>query len=244
MEAQVEILQSLLKPAEPMVLATVVDVRGSSPAKPGFKILVPAGGATVGSAGGGGLEQNVVADARECLASGKPALRSYKLTESGTGMWCGGEVTVFFEPYLPPATVWIFGYGHVGREVSQLVASAGFRCVIAHDQDIAGLDVQKISWDTLSPFPEIGRSDFVLVLTMNHETDMKILVRLAETRPRYVGVIGSKRKGEKLVEELAKRGIDAAGLNLHVPVGLPIHAVTPREIAISIAAELIREKNG
>ena len=246
MEAPVDLFKRLAEERGPVALATIVEVRGSSPGKESFKLLVYPDGKTVGTVGGGRLELLVKEEALRALASGKSSLVTYQLTEDGAGMWCGGEVKVFIEPYLPPATVWVFGHGHVACEVVRLLPPLGFMPRVVDDvvASDAGADQWTLSWETLAPFPPIQSGDYVLLLTMDAQRELKILSLLNPIRPRYAGVIGSKRKGERLRNELAALGVNPAVLNLHVPVGLPIRARTAAEIAVSIAAELVQESHG
>jgi xanthine dehydrogenase accessory factor len=105
-----ETLQAALSSRQPIVLATVVDVQGASPARAGFKLLVRGDGSCLGNVGGGALEQRMREDAAAALAGGQPRLAHYRLTEAGPdalGMLCGGEVTVFIEPFLPKPTLLI-----------------------------------------------------------------------------------------------------------------------------------------
>lgn len=238
-----EIYARLSEGAGPMALATAVAVRGSTPCKPGFKLLVYPDGSTLGSAGGGKLEQLVIADAQAAIADGKPVQKTYELTEDATGMWCGGEATIYIEPYLPPTRLWVFGYGHLAREVQSLATRAGFAVQIVHQEDVAGANIWRFDWAQLSPWPGIGAGDYVLLLTMDAERELRLAAKLAQAPPRYLGIAGSRTKAARLKQELAAQGVAAEQLHLHLPVGMEIHARTAAEISVSIVSELIKERN-
>jgi len=243
METQLDIYRLLLEEPGPVVLATVVGVKGSTPGKLGFKMLVYPDGRKYGTVGGGLLEELVIAAAQEALAAGIPVLKQYSLTEDATGMWCGGEATVLLEPHSPPATLWIFGFGNLGNEVHALLGGLPFKPVFIHDQPVPGESSAAIDWQALSPFPEIGAADYILLLTLDAERELEIITKAAAAQPRFIGVVGSKTKAAKLRAALDGRGLDAGALYLHCPVGLDIGSKTVKEIAISIVAELIKEHN-
>jgi len=92
---------------------------------------------------------------------------------------------------------------------------------------------------------KIDRSSAVVICTRAHSLDKEWLSRLAGYSPRYIGMLGSRTKARRIFEELEAEGLPHEDLeHVHTPVGLDIGAVTPEEIAVSIAAELIREWRG
>lgn len=89
-----------------------------------------------------------------------------------------------------------------------------------------------------------GPDQFVVVMTFGYRTDELVIKALVSREFRYFGLLGSKKKIKKLLSDLKKEGFSQEVLDqIHAPVGLPINSQTPEEIAISIAAEIIREKN-
>ena len=103
----------LTRDGEASVLATVVESAGSSPRKAGAKMLVRGDGTIVGSVGGGRVELETLAAAREVLASGAPRTLSFSLTEE-QGHVCGGRLLVYVEPTALPPRLIVIGAGHVG----------------------------------------------------------------------------------------------------------------------------------
>jgi xanthine dehydrogenase accessory factor len=99
-------------------------------------------------------------------------------------------------------------------------------------------------YETLASLVPDGNNQFVVVMTVGYRTDDMALRALWKKQFRYLGLLGSKSKIEKMFTDYRKEEIPASLLeNIHAPVGIAIHSQTPEEIAISIAAEIIRVKN-
>src|SRR5437764_7599213 len=97
-------------------VATIVNVRGSIPSFKTAKMLVRDDGSIVGTIGGGCVEAEVWQAAREVMESEKPRTLTFNLNQDpkyDTGLVCGGTLEVFVEPVLPPASLYVFGAGHV-----------------------------------------------------------------------------------------------------------------------------------
>jgi xanthine dehydrogenase accessory factor len=91
----------------------------------------------------------------------------------------------------------------------------------------------------------VGDHSYVVIVTRGHGGDQAILRQALRCRPDYIGMIGSRRKRGLIYEQLAGEGFTPDDLSrVHCPIGLPIGAETPEEIAISIAAELIATRAG
>ena len=107
----------------------------------------------------------------------------------------------------------------------------------AHQKKI--IDYEKI--EALIPENE---NQFVVIMTFGYRTDGMVLRHLIHQKFRYLGLLGSKAKVEKMLNELRSEGIDESKIKaLHAPVGIQIKSQTPEEIAVSIAAEIILVKN-
>jgi len=160
----------------------------------------------------------------------------------------------FMEERLVPAPrVFVFGAGHVGAAIARAAAAAGFRVVVIDDRseyadasrfadDIAVLaaDVET----ALARYP-LTVGDAVVIATRGHRNDALILERVATSPAGYVGLLGSRRKKAVVTKGLKAAGVPAKSLQrVRVPVGLPIGAVTPEEIAVSVVAELIGWRRG
>ncbi len=117
-------------------LATVIAVRGSAPAREPMKILVRADGSTLGSVGGGCLEEEVKRQAQRVIEEERPCRVAMALNAEDSvdgALICGGEVEVYLEPITAPPLV-LFGGGHVGRAVATLAARVGFRLLVTDDR--------------------------------------------------------------------------------------------------------------
>jgi xanthine dehydrogenase accessory factor len=238
-------------------LATVIEVRGSAPAREPMKILVRADGTTLGSVGGGCLEEEVKRCALQVIEEDRTARVAMSLTEEDTpggALICGGQVEVFVEPITAPPLV-IFGGGHVSRAVAQLAARVGFRILVTDDRPAyCSRERFPMAAETRVEYPDaaartvpIDRSTFVLVMTRTHADDRRILEELYRRRadPRYLGMIGSGIKARRTFDHLVEAGVEKAWLRrVRTPVGLRIGARTADEIAVSIVSELIAVRRG
>lgn len=240
----VEVLDALraaAAEATSVALATVVDVRGASPARTGFKLLVRADGSSLGNVGGGALEQRVREDAAAALADGRPRLTRYRLTETGEdalGMLCGGEVTVFIEPYLPGPVLLIVGGGHIGRPLAELARIVGY--------DVQVVDVRPERGDRPQFDPAaITSLTYVVLITEDHVTDEAALRQALPTPAPYIGMIGSLRKVGILLDHLRAEGTsDAALARVRAPIGLNTGGREPAEIALAILTEIECVRHG
>jgi xanthine dehydrogenase accessory factor len=232
-------------------VATIVNVRGSIPSFKTAKMLVRDDGSIVGTIGGGCVEADVWQAAREVMESEKPRTLKFDLNQDpkyDTGLVCGGTLEVFVEPVLPPALLYVFGAGHVALSLCQTAASAGFDVTVTDDRSSyatkerfpAAHEVHALEFDEAMQKLDPNESSYIVIVTRGHRDDMRILRWAVQTRARYVGMIGSKRKVIEIFKTLQNEGVPAYLFDrVHAPVGLDIGAVTPEEIAVAITAELI-----
>jgi xanthine dehydrogenase accessory factor len=166
---------------------------------------------------------------------------------------CGGELEVYLEPYLPPATVFIVGAGHVGQAVAELAHWLGYRVVVHDDREDLATEEAVPDADVYLPGTidealsqhKITRNTFVVLTTRNVMVDREVLPQLAGTPAPYVGVIGSRKRWQHTKELLAEEGLSEEQLaRFHSPIGLELNAETPEEIAVSIMSEIIMLRRG
>jgi xanthine dehydrogenase accessory factor len=106
-------------------------------------------------------------------------------------------------------------------------------------------DVHAAEYEGVFPKLEINETSYVIIVTRGHRDDMRVLKLAIATPARYIAMIGSKRKVLNVIRELEKEGIPRAAFErIHAPMGLNIGAVSPEEIAISVAAEMIAVRRG
>jgi len=232
-------------------IATIVDVRGSIPSYESAKILVREDGSMIGTIGGGCVEAEVWNAAREVIETEKPRDLSFNLGQDAAydnGLICGGQLDVFVEPVIPPPHAFIFGAGHISKSLSKVASLAGFATTIIDNRDsFANRDrfpeageIFAEEYDEVFPKLAINETSYIIIVTHGHRDDMRVLRWAVETPARYVSMIGSKRKVINVVKELEKDGVSRALLErIYAPMGFEIGAVSPEEIAISVAAEMI-----
>jgi len=232
-------------------VATIVNVRGSIPSFKTAKMLVRDDGSIVGTIGGGCVEADVWRAAREVMESEKPSTLTFDLNQDpkyDTGLVCGGTLDIFVEPVLPPAVLYLFGAGHVAINLYKVARNAGFEVVVADDREAyanrerfpEAREIFAEDFDRAMARISPAEASYIVIATRGHRDDMRILRWAVQTPARYVGMIGSRRKTITIFKELQQEGIAAERFNrVHAPVGLDIGAVTPEEIAVAIAAELI-----
>jgi len=158
-----------------------------------------------------------------------------------------GAAFTFSHEMLPRAALVIAGAGHVAAALARVAAMLEFEVTVIDDRaDFSNTDrfpsaaciVGEI--DVELRRINIDAQTFVVIVTRGHRHDTDALGAVIESAARYVGLIGSRRKILTILRELRARGVSDEHLaRVHAPIGLAINAVTPGEIAVSIAAELV-----
>lgn len=237
-------------------LATVINVTGSVPRHAGSKLLVYADGAIVGTVGGGKMESLVIGEAHAALADGKTRLREYSLNDIAAGDpgICGGTVQVFIEPIHTPPTLLVIGGGHVGKALAELGRWMQWRVVLSDDRaefcnpeyvpDLAEYVICKPG--EIAERTRIDRRTYIAAVTRGLPVDINLIPALLATEAPYIGLIGSRRRWALTMRALQdERSISAEALaRVHAPIGLELQAETPKEIAVSIMAEIVMEHRG
>jgi xanthine dehydrogenase accessory factor len=232
-------------------VATIVNVRGSIPSFQTAKMLVRDDGSIEGTIGGGCVEADVWQAAREVMESEKPRTLKFDLNQDpkyDTGLVCGGTLEIFIEPILPPALLYVFGAGHVALNTCKAASAAGFDVIVADDRSSYATrerfpdarEVHALDFEEAVKKFDPHESSYIVIVTRGHRDDMRLLRWAVQTRARYVGMIGSKRKIIGIFKTLREEGLSEHLFDrVHAPIGLDIGAVTPEEIAVAITAELI-----
>ncbi|MCI0410197.1 MAG: XdhC/CoxI family protein [Acidobacteria bacterium] len=246
-----------LRQGKRLAIATIIDSAGSTPRKEGARMAVLEGGELLDSIGGGALEALVVEDAKGLILTGGSMVREYLLKEGDepgcTGMICGGRVRVHLQVELPPERLLIFGAGHVGAALAALTPALGFATTVLDDRPEflevgrfpGQVQLLRMGSGFSGDLPPVDASTYVAIVTRCHRTDLEALRRVLGTSAGYVGLIGSRRKVRVIVERLRREGFSESRLSgLRAPIGIPVGACTPEEIAVSIAAEMIQLRRG
>lgn len=162
----------------------------------------------------------------------------------------GGE-TFVLEPWTPAPPLTIVGAGHVSRPTAQIAALAGFRVLVLDDRpEFANAQrFPQAETRVLPGFADVfadapaGPGASIVIVTRGHVHDADTLAQALRTTAGYIGMIGSRRKRDAVYDRLRSQGFTEADLaRVHCPIGLPIDAETPEEIAVSIVAELIQAR--
>jgi xanthine dehydrogenase accessory factor len=231
-------------------LATIVHTNGSIPSYESSRMLVRDDGSIAGTIGGGCVEAEVWAAAKDVMQKETPRKMVFNLNNEASydnGLICGGTLEVFVEPLLPQPMLYLFGGGHVSTAVAKAASAAGFAVGIIDDRE-AFANTQRfpmaqevyISYEEAFAKIKPNASTYLVIVTRGHKDDMSVLAWAARTDARYIGMIGSKRKVLSVYKALEKEGYRAEEFKrVYAPMGLEIGALSPEEIAISIVAELI-----
>ena len=220
---------------QPFVLATVVAYKSPQSAKPGSKAIIKTDGSQIGWVGGGCVQPIVLREAKQALQTGKPKLltispdaarddwkgvESYAMTCEG-----GGSLEIYLEPFLPKPQLIIVGRSPVAETVAHLGELLDFKVIVA---------------DTEARKEDISESSYVVVATMGNG-DEEGLLSVIGTRPRYLGLVASEKKSKALIEYARAKGATEEDIAVvKCPAGVELGSETLAEIALSVAAEIVR----
>lgn len=259
-----EHLARLTQAKTPLVMITVLSVRGHAPREPGAKMLVTAE-AVYGTIGGGNLEQTAVTKAREMLAGPAevglpPTVLTTRLTEKDPGEFgvqcCGGEVQVLLEPVYParPAVA-IFGVGHVGLALARILSLLPIELHLVDSREelltperlhpvwLGEAEVKVHQAPILdSTVSDLPAGTHLVIMTHDHAEDLYVLeMALRRGDLGYIGLIGSRVKWARFRQKLTEQGFSEGDLaRVTSPIGLPgVLGKSPQAIAIATAAQLL-----
>jgi xanthine dehydrogenase accessory factor len=244
----IELLQHFKNKNTPVALVTVTKILGSAPCRVASKMIVTLQKEIYGTIGGGKLEFQVIDKAVHAIQENKVLECSYTLGPEFE-QCCGGKVELIIEPMNQSPELYLFGAGHIGVAICNVLKDTPFsitlldtrenwKNTIEIDQTVSYSSVpfdlykQNINW---------GSNCYVVILTHDHKLDFEITALALHQPTKYIGLIGSKTKKNKfnnlLINELNyKAGISS----VHCPIGLDLGGNSPKEIAISVASELLK----
>jgi xanthine dehydrogenase accessory factor len=217
---------------QPYVSATVVQVERPTSARPGDSAVVHPDGRIDGFVGGVCAESTVRMHALQAMATGESLLLRIvpgdgESPPDGEGMvtvrnpcLSGGALQIFLQPHLPPRRVTVYGSVPIAREVAELCRHIGYEVTVGEDAH--------------SELP--AETSAVVVASLGRFDEEAVLRAVAASVP-YVGLVASPKRGSLVLSGLGLAPEDLA--RVHSPAGFDIGARTPREIALSIVAELI-----
>jgi len=157
------------------------------------------------------------------------------------------ETIIYFDIIAKERNLLICGAGHIAVPLANFTRTLGFSVTVIDDRpEFANQarfkECDVIAGDFISVINnlQINNSTYVVIITRGHEHDVECLTEILPKKTAYIGLIGSKRRIRFVLEILFKKGISAERLqDIFTPIGLPIGADSPEEIALSIASELI-----
>jgi len=236
---------------QPVALVTVTKCLGSTPCIVGSRMIVTQDKNIHGTIGGGKLEYKAIDEAVTSLNENKIIESNYTLGPEFE-QCCGGKVEFIIEPVNQSPELFLFGAGHIGVEICNLLANTPFQvCLIDSREDwfsdinlnqsIQKCPVNENDFKTFNDVVNWGDNCYVLVLTHDHGLDFNIVAMALQNETKYLGLIGSKTKrvrfNNMLIKEMdIKEGMD----NVVCPIGIATGGDTPKEIAISVVAQLLQ----
>ncbi|MCD4784042.1 MAG: XdhC/CoxI family protein [Candidatus Eremiobacteraeota bacterium] len=250
--AKINEMISLQKQA---ILTTLVNATEGTPRKLGAKMLVMSDGSILGTIGGGMFEKQVIDEALKVCETGVPVLlnKDLSVSESEVGAVCGGQVSIFLEPIIKTSKLFILGGGHVGKAIAEIAQYLDFSINVIDDRpewanrDNYPMECKLWTEDMLKSAEEIpvDKDSYIIILTRSWKLDEGIFKRLIKKDYAYLGIIGSKNKIKIHRDNLFAEGYTEDDFKkVYGPIGLPIGAYSPHEIAISILAEIIAVMKG
>lgn len=247
----------LLQNHIPFVSVILVDTTGSVPQDAGRKMLVTAQGLHSGTVGGGKVERRAIEEAQKLLAESPAGKTTHFVNWSlnrDVGMTCGGSVKLYFETHN--VNVWnivVFGAGHIANALIELLVRLECRitCIDPRQEWLDKLPDspklhKKCVEDMAGEVASLQSDAFVALMTMGHSSDKPILLEILRRGQHfpYIGVIGSAAKAARLYKDIEEAGLPSELRNsFYCPMGLDLGTNHPYEIAISMVAQLLQERD-
>src|SRR5262249_44016990 len=192
------------------------------------------------------IRDEIVRLARQAMLSGKATTLA--------DMIVGGEAAaVAIEVIRPKPSVIIFGAGHVGQAVGLMANMIGYSVTVVDDRETfanrdrlpdPGITIKAEPFEQAARSVAITSNTAVVIVTRGHQYDELCLRSVVESRAKYIGMIGSRRRVISVFKQLTESGVSPRLLErVHAPIGLKIGARSPQEIAVAILAEIIQTFN-
>ncbi len=228
-------------------VCTVIEKKGSGPANPGDKMIVTHEGGRIGTLGGWSFEKLFIEEVLESIRNGNPRIVEVDITgRDGGGLECGGKVKIFVDVWNPDPQLVVFGAGHIGRVLAKIAEIVGYRVTVVETEKQAVTEEMEnlVLVEDYASYARTVRPDsktYIVITVGEVDPCAKILRELLPKGFPYIGLLGSRRKIQRVKEELRKSGLEAEMIDkVRAPVGINIGARNPGEIAISIIAEIIK----
>lgn len=252
MKNWIALLSEFKAKQQPVALVTVTKCLGSTPCVVGSRMIVTKNKDIFGTIGGGKLEFKAIDEAIIALKDNRIIESNYTLGPEFE-QCCGGKVEFMIEPMNQQPELFLFGAGHIGIEIVKLLIDTPFKVHLIDsrdnwfsnielDESITTYQVTETDFKTFRDVVKWGNNCYVLVLTHNHAIDFDIIAMALKNETKFLGLIGSKTKKVRFNNMLIKdMNIEEGMANVVCPIGLDIGGNTPKEIAISVVAQLLQE---
>lgn len=228
------------------VLVTVVRSNGSTPRKRGAKMIVLPDGSFYGTVGGGVVEQHALEEARKCLEAIHTDSVEIPLKPNGELPCCGGTMELYMEVVNDNPSLFLFGAGHIGQHLCRVLEGTPFRVHLIDEREEwinapdlpAGTMRHQCHWsEFIGKANWCDKRSYVTIVSFHGAVDQKILEEVLPHPARYIGMIGSQTKWRGVQKNLEGSGHDLS--RVRCPIGHDNGGNSPREIAISIASQLL-----
>ncbi|MDN3667243.1 xanthine dehydrogenase accessory protein XdhC [Algibacter miyuki] len=251
MKHWIDLLSEFKIKQQPVALLTVTKCLGSTPCIVGSRMIITDKGVLHGTIGGGKLEFLAMDEAKIALTENRIIQCAYTLGPEFE-QCCGGKVEFIIEPMNQSPQLFLFGAGHIGVELAEILVDTPFKVNIIdyrnHWFENLSLDesitFHAVNLDDFKTFRDVvswGKNCYVLVMTPDHSVDFDIIAMALENETRFLGLIGSKTKRTRFHNMLIKDlNIKEGMTNVICPIGLNTGGNTPKEIAIDVAAQLLQ----
>jgi xanthine dehydrogenase accessory factor len=223
----------------------------------GAKMLVEESNTSVGSLGNALLDEAVAQHAREFFLNSRLDAATFAVKDFAPELEESTIARVLFERIAPEPHVLICGAGHVGAALARLARLINYRVTLIDDRAMfvarerfADQKIELVATEdwraTLRRvIGNSGRGMYIAVVTRGHNEDEECLRAILEAQPAYVGLIGSRRRTNIVLQRLREEGFEEERLKkVRAPIGLDIAAVSPEEVALAILAEMIAIRRG
>jgi xanthine dehydrogenase accessory factor len=244
----------------PLILVTAIEKEGEGPVEVGKKMIVTKDNESFGTVGGGALEYNARECCKDLIRKKKNLKKTYLLNEGKIleeaetlNMACGGKVTLFFEYIGPKEAIYIFGAGHVGQALTNILKTMNFHVTVIDprqeviDQFKGGDHVICMSFTEYIKEFSLEENSFVVVCTPSHKHDYNVINQVLEQqlKVKYIGMLCSAQKlDDYLQKTYARFGRKIDLHHFYSPIGLDLGGGSPEEIAISITSEILVVSHG
>jgi len=234
-------------------MAVVVRREAPTSGKPGDKAIITQDGNVKGWIGGGCTKGIVIKEALAAIKEQTPRLvrihpsdnleeqqgvKNYKMT-----CMSGGSVDVYIEPIMPVSKLRIFGRSHIAMALCNIATAAGFEVNVVTDLAEEEMFTSAKSVQPLKGFESKPAPGEYTVVCTQGENDANSLLAAVQMNPRYLAFVASRKKANSILMGLKRQDVPHEQLvKIKTPAGIDINAKTPEEVAISILAEIIREK--